>query len=75
MLNTQFFRDLYDRFKLELLGNFLIGAGASFVTALIIVGPFVRYLKRHTFRPFAWYRIVAGLALAGLILAGRIPAS
>jgi undecaprenyl-diphosphatase len=65
----------WERISGPLLEDFLIGAGASFVTALIIVGPFVRYLKRHTFRPFAWYRIVAGLALAGMILAGRIPAS
>ncbi len=64
----------WERISGPLLVDFLIGAGASFVTALVIVGPFVRYLKRHTFRPFAYYRIVAGLALAALIAAGRIPA-
>lgn len=64
----------WERISGPLLVDFLIGAGASFVTALVIVGPFVRYLKRHTFRPFAYYRIVAGLALAALIVAGRIPA-
>lgn len=65
----------WERISGPLLNDFLIGAGASFVTALVIVGPFVRYLKRHTFRPFAYYRIAAGIALALLIAAGRIPAS
>ena len=44
----------------------VVGAGASFVTALLIVKPFVRYLQKHTFAVFAWYRIVAGTAIFGL---------
>lgn len=51
-----------------------IGALASFVTALLVVVPFVRYLQRHTFKPFAWYRILGGLALFGLIAAGVLAA-
>lgn len=47
-----------------LLDDVLIGGVASFVTALLIVGPFVHFLQRHTFRPFAWYRI----AIGGIVL-------
>lgn len=60
----------WERLSGPLLGDFLVGAGASFVTALLIVGPFVRYLQRNTFAVFAWYRIGAGLVLFGLIGAG-----
>ncbi len=51
-----------------------VGAAASFVTALVIVIPFVRFLQRHTFAPFAWYRIVAGLVLVLLIAVGVLGA-
>ncbi|MCA8942432.1 MAG: undecaprenyl-diphosphate phosphatase, partial [Planctomycetes bacterium] len=56
-----------ERFFGPLLVDFLIGCAVSFVTAYVVVGPFVRYLQRHTFRPFGYYRIVAGLLLFGLV--------
>ncbi len=60
----------WERISGPLLSDFLVGSAASFVTALVIVGPFVRYLQRHTFAAFAWYRIVAGLLLFALIALG-----
>jgi len=30
----------------------------------------IRYVASHDFRPFAWYRIVAGAALLALFPAG-----
>lgn len=51
-----------------LLHDFLIASVASFVTALAVVGPFVAFLRRHTFVPFAVYRIVFGVLL--LVWAG-----
>jgi undecaprenyl-diphosphatase len=62
----------WERISGPLLVDFLVGAGASFVTALLIVGPFVRFLQRHTFAVFAWYRIGAGLVLFALIGAGLL---
>jgi undecaprenyl-diphosphatase len=41
---------------------------AAFVTAIIVVRAFVNYLARHTFAPFGWYRIVAGILMIGLLL-------
>jgi undecaprenyl-diphosphatase len=39
-----------------------IGFVVSFVVALFVIRAFVRYVSRHGFAPFAWYRIVAGAA-------------
>lgn len=39
-----------------------IGFVVSFVVALFVIRVFVRYVSRHGFAPFAWYRIVAGVA-------------
>ncbi len=54
----------------EYLRDLSIAAVVSFVTAILVVIPFVRFLQRHTFVPFAWYRIAAGAALAILIARG-----
>ena len=39
-----------------------VGFVVSFVVALVVVRAFVHYISRHGFAPFAWYRIVAGVA-------------
>lgn len=44
-----------------------VGFVVSFIVALAVIKGFVAYISRHGFRPFAWYRIVVGLA-AGLFL-------
>jgi undecaprenyl-diphosphatase len=43
----------------------LLAAGfvTAFVSALIVVRAFLRFISTHTFVPFAWYRIVFGVAL------------
>jgi undecaprenyl-diphosphatase len=46
-----------------------IGSVVSFVVALVVIKLFVGYVSRRGFAPFAWYRIVIGLAaLAWLTL-------
>jgi undecaprenyl-diphosphatase len=42
---------------------FAIGFVAAFFSALAIVRFLLRFVARHSFIPFAWYRIVAGLLL------------
>lgn len=44
---------------------FALGFGAAFVTALLTVRALLGYVSRHSFRPFAWYRIFFG----GVVLA------
>jgi undecaprenyl-diphosphatase len=63
-----------DRLAGPLLLHLAVGLAASFVTAIAIVGPFVAFVRRHTFVPFAVYRIAFGLLLLGLIGAGVLPA-
>jgi undecaprenyl-diphosphatase len=44
---------------LQLIG---IGSLAGFVVALVVVKLFVEIVTRIGFAPFAWYRIVVGVA-------------
>jgi undecaprenyl-diphosphatase len=46
--------------------DLLLAMLAAFVSALLVVGPFVRFLERRTFVPFAVYRLLLGTALLGL---------
>ena len=49
----------------EHLPVFAVGFVVSFVSALIVVRAFLKFVSRHTFVPFAWYRILFGGALLG----------
>lgn len=51
---------------------FFVGTLVAFLAALVVVRPFVHFLQRHTFVPFAWYRIAAGLLIALLAWGGWI---
>jgi len=42
-----------------------VGGVASFVSALLAVRGLIRFISRHDFTVFAWYRIVFG----GVVLA------
>jgi len=58
---------LYDLLKnirfLQAGDAVIFGAGfvTAFLTAVVVVGTFLKYVSRHTFRAFAWYRIGFGL--------------
>jgi len=43
-------------------GEIAIGFVVSFIVALAVIRAFVAYVSRHGFAPFAWYRIVVGIA-------------
>jgi undecaprenyl-diphosphatase len=49
---------------------FLIGAGVSFVVAMIVIKALLRYVATHSLKPFAWYRIAFGLFILGAWQAG-----
>jgi undecaprenyl-diphosphatase len=53
------------------LSTLLLGSVIAFVVALLAIRFFIAYLKVNGFRVFGWYRIVAGLLMAGVFLAGR----
>lgn len=55
-------------------GSLALVAGlvSSFITALFVVGWLLRYVSRHDFKVFAWYRIGFGLFLLILLAVGSI---
>jgi undecaprenyl-diphosphatase len=69
----------YDLYKnraimdLDSLWLIAIGFVAAFLAGLVVVDWLLRYVQRHTFKVFGWYRIVFGLVvLAALHFAGRV---
>jgi undecaprenyl-diphosphatase len=60
------FFDLYQNVEIlqsEDVAMFAVGFVVAFITAVFVVRSFLIYVSRHTFRPFAWYRIVVGLVV------------
>ncbi len=47
-----------------------VGFVMAFLAALVVVRPFLRFVGRSGFAPFAWYRIVAGVVLLAAAGAG-----
>ena len=47
-----------------------IGFVMAFIAALVVVRPFLRFVGRSGFAPFAWYRIAAGTAILAAMGAG-----
>ena len=60
--------DVRDQLAPERAVEIGIGFVMAFLAALVVVKPFVRYVARSGFAPFAWYRIAAGGAM---LVAGR----
>jgi undecaprenyl-diphosphatase len=64
---TMFAATLYDVFKnrdlfsADDIGLFAVGGAASFISALLAVRGLIRFISRHDFTVFAWYRIVFGV--------------
>jgi undecaprenyl-diphosphatase len=50
----------------------LVGLAAAFITALLSIRWLLGYVSRHNFRPFAYYRIIAGVIILGLIVSGQM---
>ena len=65
---------VYDLFKnwstLDWHGGGLIAIGfaAAFLSALVVLKPFLHFVSRHGFGVFAWYRIAVGALALGLLL-------
>jgi undecaprenyl-diphosphatase len=50
----------------------LVGLVMAFVSSLVIIRPFLGFVRRTGFAPFAWYRIALGLALLVALSAGWV---
>jgi undecaprenyl-diphosphatase len=47
-----------------------VGLVMAFIASLLVVRPFLAFVRRAGFAPFAWYRIVLGVAIFAAIAAG-----
>ena len=45
-----------------------VGFVAAFISALVVVRAVLRFVSKHTYRPFAWYRIALGGVVAVWLL-------
>jgi undecaprenyl-diphosphatase len=50
-----------------------IGFVVSFVSALVIIKPFLGFVAQRGLIPFAWYRIILGLFIFALLAMGLGP--
>jgi undecaprenyl-diphosphatase len=51
---------------------FGVGFVAAFVSAFACVRWLIRYVSRHDFRPFAWYRIAFGIVILATAFTGVV---
>jgi undecaprenyl-diphosphatase len=42
----------------------------AFLSSALVIRPFLNYVRRSGFAPFAWYRIALGIALLAAVAAG-----
>lgn len=46
---------------------FPVGLAAAFLTGLLVIAGFLTFIKQHTFKPFAYYRIALGLLVLAVL--------
>ena len=61
----------YTMISSENINLLLIGNAVSFIVAIIAIKSFIAFLTRYGFKWFGYYRIVVGLAIIPLLLAGK----
>jgi undecaprenyl-diphosphatase len=47
-----------------------IGFVMAFISSALVIRPFLNYVRRSGFQPFAWYRIIAGFVLLAALWSG-----
>jgi undecaprenyl-diphosphatase len=47
-----------------------IGFVMAFISSAVVIRPFLNYVRRSGFQPFAWYRIIVGLVLLVALWSG-----
>lgn len=63
----------YSSFTSEHIKLLAVGNVVAFIVAILAIKFFIGFLQKHGFRLFGYYRIIVGLALILLIIAGVIP--
>lgn len=57
-------------FSSEQINLLVIGNIVAFIVAFLAIKSFINYVTKNGFKVFGWYRIIVGLAILGLIIAG-----
>jgi undecaprenyl-diphosphatase len=66
------FWEVRDHLVPDRAAEIAVGFVMAFLAALLVVKPFLRFVGRSGFSPFAWYRIAAGLAIFAAMAAGLL---
>jgi len=66
------FLEIHDQLTTERGAEIAVGFAMAFLSSLLIIKPFLGFVRRSGFAPFAWYRIALGLALFWAISAGWV---
>jgi undecaprenyl-diphosphatase len=61
--------EVHDQLGADRAVEIAIGFVMAFAASLVVVRPFLGFVRRAGFAPFAWYRIVAGLAVLAYAVA------
>jgi len=64
------FIEVKDHIAPDRIAEISVGFIFAFLSALIVVKPFLEFVTKVGFGPFAWYRIVVGLLLIGALSMG-----
>jgi undecaprenyl-diphosphatase len=56
----------------ERTAEIAVGFLTAFLSSLVIIRPFLRFVRQAGFAPFAWYRIAIGLILIAAVAAGWV---
>jgi undecaprenyl-diphosphatase len=51
--------------------NFIVGVAVSAVTGWLVIAWFLHYLRRSSFRPFVYYRVIFGIIVLALAFIRR----
>jgi undecaprenyl-diphosphatase len=63
----------YKTFSSDDIKLLAIGNVVAFIVALLAIKFFIGYLQRHGFKIFGYYRIIVGVILLLLMIAGYLP--
>jgi undecaprenyl-diphosphatase len=62
--------DVRQLLEADRVAEIAVGFVAAFIAAALVVRPFLSFVRRSGFAPFAWYRIACGIALLAAFPAG-----
>ena len=61
----------YGMFSGAEIGYLLIGAAVAFALSMVVIKALMKFVQKHDFKVFGWYRIILGAVVIGVIV---IPA-